>query len=147
MFIDKHNLVDADYICLLFILNAAGRQGYSTQVAALIAILKKIVPWANAIESLNKLNDRSLVYFIKNNEDPTFELVMDGYVGLSWEGLAFLINYANEYLERINKKYNDVPENLVATLVPFLDLAVAPAADRFVSTKDILRPFKNSSGN
>jgi hypothetical protein len=142
MFIDIHDLDEADYICLLFILNAAGREGYSIKTAPLIGNMKKIVPWANAIESLNKLSDRSLIYFTDKDADPARELATDGFVGLTWLGIAFLINYANEYLERINKKYNDVPENLVATLIPFLDLAAVPAADRFVSTKDNLPAFQ-----
>jgi hypothetical protein len=142
IFIDIHDLDEADYICLLFILNAAVREGYSIKTAPLIGNMKTIVPWANAIESLNKLSDRSLIYFTDKDADPARELATDGFVGLTWLGIAFLINYANEYLERINKKYNDVPGNLVATLIPFLDLTAVPAADRFVSTEDNLPAFQ-----
>jgi hypothetical protein len=143
MFVDPYEIDEAGYICLLSILNVARTEGYSIPAKALIENMRKVVPsWAYSIETINILNDKGLAYFTDKDGDSSRELATDGYVGLSFLGIAFLINYAEAYLETINKKFGDVPENLVATLIPYLNLTTAPAADRFVSTKDNLPEFK-----
>jgi hypothetical protein len=49
--------------------------------------------------------------------------------------LAVLINVAPRHLDRIIAN-NDIPEGTLACLVPLLDVARVPAADRYVSTAD-----------
>lgn len=101
-----------------------------------------VLPRNVAIESIQKLHDLNLVYFSDQDSQLSYELKTDGYIGLGWAGFAFLINYANAYIERMNAAFGDLPENLVSTLIPFLNLENVPAADRHVKTTDNLPEFK-----
>jgi hypothetical protein len=59
----------------------------------------------------------------------------DEEVSISRVGLAVLINAAPHYLDRVVAN-NDLPDGILACLVPLLDVARVPAADRYVSTSD-----------
>jgi hypothetical protein len=57
------------------------------------------------------------------------------WVGLTFKGMAVLINSSDKYLDRVVSGYN-MPDGVTASLVPLLDLSKVPAADRYVSTAD-----------
>jgi hypothetical protein len=59
----------------------------------------------------------------------------DEIVNISRTGLAVLINAAPRRLDSVTTNY-DIPEGTLACLVPLLDVARVPAADRYVSTAD-----------
>jgi hypothetical protein len=149
MFVDRQDIDEPEYLCLLVLLDVARQAGYA---GSFDTVLRALTTWMSrhrALTALEKLRGRGLIYFSdKDGEDvrdaewlPVVEA--DGGIGLSWFGLAFLINYANEYLDRINEAYQEeLPEQLIANLIPYLELESVPAADRFVSTKDNLADFK-----
>jgi len=140
MFIDKGGITEREYLCLLFILQ---NEGYEYTLA-IQDVLKLLSPWisrTDGIESFNTLHGRTLIAFFDKGKR-CWDLPLDGNVGLTAYGLAFLINYANEYVEKVNTAYNDLPDSIVATLIPFLELSAVPAADRFVRTSDNLPEFQ-----
>jgi hypothetical protein len=142
MFFDKANVDTKDYVCMILLLNVTREAGYMMPYSTLVSQMTPLVEEFELSQRLEKLGDGSLLQFSSAEDLPAYELKKDGSVGLTFRGMAFLVNYANEYIEQINKGYGDVPENLVATLVPFLELSAVPAADRYVKTTDNLPAFK-----
>jgi hypothetical protein len=141
MFIDKTGINEREYLCLLVILQENGFD-YTLVIQD---VLKYITAWMSrneAIESLNTLGEKHLVDFVENGKRCPELLSLTGNVGITAYGLAFLINYANEYVEKINAGYSDLPDSLVASLIPFLELSSVPAADRFVRTSDNFPEFQ-----
>lgn len=55
-------------------------------------------------------------------------------------GVAVLVNGAPKLLEKAITS-NDVPDEVLATLIPLLDVRRVPAADRYVSTADNQEQF------
>lgn len=142
MFVDKFGVAPSDYVCMMFLLNITQQAGYSAKVNTVLDSLKHLMSRTEAVSCLSELGEKNLVQFIDADDKPIYEFKTDGAAGLTFAGMAFLVNYANEYIEEINKQYGDLPEKLVATLVPFLDLSAVPAADRYVKTTDNLPEFK-----
>jgi hypothetical protein len=140
MFIDKSGINEREYLCLLFILQEDGFE-YTLVVQDVLRFITTWMSRNEAIDSLNTLREKNLVDFFENGKRCP-ELPLTGKVGITAYGLAFLINYANEYVEKINAGYSDLPDSLVASLIPFLELSSVPAADRFVRTSDNLPEFQ-----
>lgn len=146
MFIDKGNVGVADYLCLLCLLNAVRATGNHVGTEVLMSRMKTLMKYDEAIESTSRLWDLHLVYFSDANGESAAQLEKGGNIGLGWLGLAFLTNYANEYIQRIVQLYGEMPEDLLATLTPYLDLSTAQAADRYVSTKESPVEFQALQG-
>lgn|SRR5262249_21024128 len=140
MFVDKAGITEREYLCLLFILQNEGFE-YTLAIQDLIKVLTPWVSRNDATESFNTLHGRRLISFYDKGQR-SWDLPLDGNVALSSYGLAFLINYANEYVEKVNAAYRNLPDSLVASLIPLLELSSVPAADRFVSTSDNLPEFQ-----
>ena len=128
---------------MLFVLNITREAGYSVKIESIANDLQKLMPKIKAISHFERLGDLGLVQFTDRHDKPVHIISLEGNVGLSFFGMAFLINNANGHIEQINNLYGDLPENLIATLVPYLDLSAVPAADRHVRTTDNLDAFKS----
>ncbi len=136
MFVDKHDIADFHYITLLLLFNTLRAEGYVAATEKLIEQLAGLEPQHTVLLRLDELALHGLIRFTDRKGDDAVELVRDGYTALTWLGVAFLINHANDYVKSIQRKYRDIPENLIATLVPYLKLQEVPAADRYVNVKD-----------
>jgi hypothetical protein len=141
MFIDKSDVSEKDFIFLLFLLNLT-QQGFSCDGESAIEEMTKVMPRRDALLLIDDLRMNGLIYLSDEQGEDLFDYREGAFIGLSRHGLAFMINYANEYLERISARYGEVPEKLVASLIPYLELAAVPAADRYVNTKDNFPEFE-----
>jgi hypothetical protein len=142
MLIDPHNVDEVDFVILLFLLNSEGRQNYTDSDdtnPSVGTIIHKLSLFDVDLARLERLMDLDLTVPGPHHDD----LYLETTLSISHLGLAFLINFAPTYLDRIAKMYGEVPDNLTATLVPLLgDLRRVPAADRFVSRADNQQAFK-----
>lgn len=144
MLVDVDKIDEAQYIVLMFLANSERLQyylPYPVKVDAIVDSLGKVVGVGEVTVALDGLMDSYLIE-LRSTEGKFLHERRPGAVArLTFLGLAVLINYANSFLERIASKYGELPENLTATLIPYLDLAKVPAADRYVSTSDNLPEF------
>lgn len=142
MFIDPRDISSEEYVCMLYVLNQA-RGGWSAPNAkGLSEAIEKILSaeWSPA-NFLERMFDKGLIYYRRDGKRLP-EYSEDAEVVLTQDGFAVLINYAEDFIERIREKYGEVPENSLATLVPYLDLKRVPAADRHVKATDNLPEFQ-----
>jgi hypothetical protein len=128
MFVDKYGIDENHYILLMFLLNTTREAGYSAAASDVLSELAKVMSEENAILTIKYLGDQNLIGFSNAEGSLSYDYQSDGRISLSFGGLAFLLNYANEYLERINDRYGDVPENLTATLIPYVGLKAVPCS-------------------
>jgi hypothetical protein len=134
--IDPQNVDEVDFVVLLFVLNGE-RRTYREAISAAL-IFRELKLFDVDLERLERLRDLDLVSSAQWREPAHSETTFQ----ITHLGLAFLIHFASEYLDRIAERYGEVPDNLTATLVPYLgDLRRVPAADRFVSRTDNRQAF------
>jgi hypothetical protein len=136
---DPHNIDEVDFLVLLFLLNSEG--GYYRDAHEVTAdlIFRELAAFDVASKGLSRLSDLDLVA-----AEPWREPIHSGTrFKITHLGVAFLVNFASVYLDRITERYGEVPTNLTATLVPYLcDLRRVPAADRFVNRADNQEAFQ-----
>jgi hypothetical protein len=143
MFVDKIDIYDREYLCLLFLLREAEQAGATLDFQDVVKVLKLWMLPEEAVRSFETLQEKRLVeFYTTGGERPSRAVEIDGNVALTFNGFAFLLNHANEYVELMNNTYKELPDSLLTSLIPFLDLGSVPAADRFVSTLDNLPEFK-----
>jgi|ERR1700730_3961868 hypothetical protein len=134
MFFDVDKEIDDKrYILLMFALQASESQD-PVSVAQFSIIASQTVGSDIERDDLLALHYQGLLDLIPP-EQRYATAADDEQVNISRVGLAVLINGAPRYLDRIIAN-NDVPEGTLACLVPLLDVARVPAADRYVSTLD-----------
>ncbi|VIO71256.1 hypothetical protein [Bradyrhizobium ivorense] len=143
MFVDVTDIDEAQYLALMYILNAAHEVGWSANLDATWSTLDRVMSPSETDLALNALHDKGLIYLIaSDNSNLEYRRgLKDAGVCLSFSGMAVLINFPNRFLARINERFGDIPETLTATLIPLLNLERVPAADRYVSTVDNLPQF------
>src|SRR6185312_2516864 len=130
--VDKE-IDDKRYMLLMFALQASQSEE-PVSVAQFLLIASQTVGTEIERDDLLSLYYQRLINLIVQNKMYA-EASEDEYVRISYTGLAILINAAPRHLDRIIPN-NDVPEGTLASLVPHLDVARVPAADRYVSTAD-----------
>jgi len=101
VFLDSNDVTPEEYIAMLFILNEESHFNGSAKVKTLSRALRIIESDSfNEVLFLNTMCDRGLISFRRSNR-PLFEYVADADVVLTREGFAFLINYAQQFIEKI----------------------------------------------
>ncbi len=140
MLVDKHEIDETDYLCLLFILNASGTVEYGGENPSAGAVIQNISAVSEVdLRKLERLWEKGLIarqgkhYADFSETDP---------LGVSLSGMAFLVNYAREYFDRIGAAFGEVPDNLAASLIPYLELNRVPRADRYIRTAEAPEHFK-----
>ena len=145
MFFDIENELDErGYVTLMFILNASDSDSHlGIEIETLRASLKSSCSINFDDEDMLSMGIRGLVNFWEADGKPTYSrnLKDQDFVGLTFKGMAVLINSSNKYLERVVTNFN-VPDGVTASLVPLLDISKVPAADRYVSTADNQETFR-----
>jgi hypothetical protein len=143
MLLHGRELSDNEYIILLFVLNVTQDENALLSIDAVLKGMKPLQSERDVLFHIQEvLAPLGLVELRTKGNRRTQEAKRDGLIGLTWQGLAFLINYAEYYLARIRENYDEVPEKLIASLLRFIDLSAVPAADRYVSVTDNLPEFK-----
>jgi hypothetical protein len=148
MFVDADSIDETQYLLLMLVLNlsAVGRQEITLH--SLLKELQTIVPEDEANEALDKAEQASLIGITtEEGRRRVYERQPSDHVHLSFSGMAVLINFPNRFLAGISERFGEIPENLTATLIPYLNLERVPAADRYVSTTDNQSEFKRLSEN
>ena len=131
MFFDVDKEInDRRYIILMLALQASETEDPVT-VAQFLVMAKTLVADVERDDLLSLYYSRLINLY--SERYPKAE--DDEEVEISRVGLAVLINVAPRHLDRIIAN-NDIPEGTLACLVPLLDVARVPAADRYVSTAD-----------
>jgi hypothetical protein len=138
MFMDKGEVSADDFIVMMYLLNSAEDPFVGTlisEVRAKVAIVLRSTAFNDCIE---RLVENHLAKVFDPGESPRFEIKFTETecVCLTYSGVAFLVNYAEEYLKRVDDEYGEIPDRLLKTLIPYLELRSIPAADRYVSTTD-----------
>jgi hypothetical protein len=137
MLIDPQNVDEVDFLVLLFVLNAEGTFGAPPATPS--RIIQELKLFDVDYDKLRLLHDLALFSSPRWSD----EIGPETQLAISHLGVAFLVNYASDYLNRIAIRYGEVPENLTASLVPYLgDLRRVPAADRFVNRADNQEAFQ-----
>jgi hypothetical protein len=133
MFFDLDKEIDDKrYILLMLALQASeAENGVTVRQFLVMSETLGVVIDRDDVLSLYYL--RLITLFSSTQKFPEGE--DDEEVNISRVGLAVLINGAPRYLDRVVAN-NDLPEGTLACLVPLLDVARVPAADRYVSTAD-----------
>lgn len=151
MLIDKKEIDEVDYLCLLYILNAGGSVEFEGKnppagavVRAISAIDKKafITRLGYSLRQVGRLEQLWEKGLISREGAHYTDFTDSNRVGVSLSGVAFLVNYAAEYLDRISATYGEVPENLTASLIPYLELNRVPKADRYIRTAEAPEHFQ-----
>ena len=144
MFFDvESGLSEQTYVTLMFVLNASEDEA---RLGIAVETLRKSLETSCSItlrgDDLTSLAYQGLINLWEADGKPTYsqDIRDQDMVGLSFKGMAVLINSAHIYLDRVVTAYN-VPDGVTASLVPLLDISKVPAADRYVSTADNQETF------
>jgi hypothetical protein len=144
MFFDIENEFDERrFLILMYLLNgSSGENADYINIALFQESLWSTVKVELPLDDLTSLYFQGLVRFWNREGEPTHpnDVNNSDYVGLTFAGMAVLINAAGRYLDDITVSF-DVPNGVLATLVPYLDITRVPAADRYVSTADNQEAF------
>src|SRR4051812_5800645 len=128
MFVDKAPINELHYLIMLQVFNGAQGGEYVVESNLLKSELVKIANAREVETALDQLLELSLLAFRSKDSIANAKPEDASFYALTWLGVAFLVNHANEYVLRIQKKFKDIPEKLIASLVPYLNLRVVPAA-------------------
>jgi hypothetical protein len=145
MFFDISKLTEKQYLILMFVLNETegGRRS-----GLPIGTLKKAIISAIAVktdqEELDSLWYQGLVSIWSDDEFIQRDATEEDIIGLTFTGMAVLLNSADRFLDRVVSTYS-IPDGVTAALVPLLDTSKVPAADRYVSTADNQEVFQDLS--
>lgn len=149
MFVDKEQVKTPDFILLMFLLNTTKAVRWGLQLKYVRLEFSKIISRKQFETSLENVDETGLIYFFDPEKPGSTLSIHEAHdnacVGLTFLGVSFLVNYAEEYLNRVYEDYGELPENLTASLLPYLELRSVPAADRYVSTADNHREFRTLS--
>jgi hypothetical protein len=123
---------------MMYLLNSVQQPRFGVLISEVRSKVAIVLRSATFDDCIQRLVENHLAYVFEPNERPRFDVKRtdDEYIGLSFAGISFLVNYAEEYLKRVDEEYGDIPERLMVTLIPYLELRSVPAADRYVSTTD-----------
>jgi hypothetical protein len=127
----------------MFILNASDSEvRLGIEIETLRASLRSSCSINFDDEDMLSMGIRGLVSFWEADGKPVYsrDVKDQDFVGLTFKGMAVLINSSNKYLDRVVTNFN-VPDGVTASLVPLLDISRVPAADRYVSTADNQEAF------
>jgi hypothetical protein len=142
MMLDRTALLDRQYILLLLVLNLSKSDDSIIEIEKILRAMKPLAGNREVLHDLEaSLAEFSLVNLFTKERKKTYEVKRDGYAGLSWLGLAYLINHADYYITRIREHYSDLPEKLITSVVRYIDLSTVPAADRFLNVGDAKDEF------
>jgi hypothetical protein len=133
MFFDVANEMDDKRYVLLMLALQASEASNPVSVAEFLINASAIAGSEVDREDLLAMYYQRLIDLASSERHPS--AADDEQVEISRVGLAVLINAAPRYLDHIIAN-NDIPEGMLACLVPLLDVARVPAADRYVSTLD-----------
>jgi hypothetical protein len=139
MFFDIESDFDEErFLILMFVLNASRGEGSSgMNVGVFRRTIASTVSMEVSIDDILSLYYLGLLSLWQSNGDSISgrDATDNDILGLTFKGMAVLINSANRYLDGVVSTY-DVPDAVTASLIPFLDIGRVPAADRYVSTAD-----------
>jgi len=142
MFVDKADIDSTAYLVLLYVLTATESAGYAVRSEDALTHLKTMADSREIALAADALAARGLIQLIGADEKSAWTFEETQSIALTYSGLAFLVNYANEYVEAVKNDFPDIPDGFIASLVPLLELSRVPAADRYVRTTDNLPEFQ-----
>jgi DNA-binding transcriptional ArsR family regulator len=148
MFVDVEDVDEAQYLALMYILNAANRSVWLASLDQMWVELDRVMSPNETDLALSRLWDAGLISIEKDGESVEYRRdLKEAGIFLDYSGFALLLNYPNEFLQKIIDRFGEVPEHLTASLIPFLNLAKVPSIDRYVSTVDAQPQFEALAEN
>lgn len=149
MFLDKEAINADDFLVMMYLLNTVETASMGVLISDVRPKVAIVLRSAVFDDCINHLLANNLVRALDEEGKPTFTIEdwNGAYIGLTFLGAAFLVNNAEEYLKQIDDEFGEIPERLLKTLIPYLELRSVPAADRYVSTTDNRSAFDQLTEN
>jgi hypothetical protein len=141
VFIDIEELTEAHYLALMLVANLTELLP-GCEVGTVVKELETTLHSDEVDLILRQLEDVRMISVVKNGTNALYDREQPGCeLELTRAGFAVLLNYPNRFLRKIADRFGEIPENLTTTIIPYLNLERAPAADRYVSVKDNQKEF------